>query len=385
MPFFLQHKSPKTERTTPSIQIPMMRPLPVLVPALLTCCVLWSLWPQCTAFMVTDVEHPEPSFASRMELFEHVLLNDDRWLQVLKEKVKVDKIRVRYEETNNNKKVLNDHFRLVEEGLKETTALAVLQKLMNQCPWSGTCVNYTASVLSNAFTCHTYNNIAFVLSRVKKVDTTARNNMEENIKHDKLDEMLEDVRMTFVVFMDKLAVVDGGLKVLSNGLYDYDSGDEQGSDLVQINVLEALLKEVDDKLAKNCHKTSEEEIMWYMKQCYTAQIGEYQSLDAALTDFNNLINCMIEIYDLFNVQTMPIETWLRVLEYRVPISKNINLFVNDKAFERTRESGMSERLRAAIVQSRTEESMIEKKHKKMTKKKKKLEKIQKLKKTQSSS
>ncbi|CAH1716225.1 unnamed protein product [Aphis gossypii] len=355
----------------------MMRPLPVLVPALLACCVPWSLWPRCTAFMVTDVEHPEPSFASRMELFEHVLLNDDRWFQVLKEKVNVDKVRVRYEETDNNKKVLDDHFRLVEEGLKETTALAVLQKLMDQCPWSGTCVNYTASVLSNAFTCHTYNNMAFVLSRLKEVDTTARNNMEVGTKHERLDDMLEDVRMTFEVFMDKMAVVDGDLKVLSSGLYDYDSGHEEGSDIVQINVLEALLKEVDEKLADDCHKTSEEEIIGYMKQCYTAQIGEHQSLDAALTDFNNLISCVIEIYDLFNVQTMPMETWLRVLEYRVPISKKINLFVDDKAYERTRESAMSERLKAAIKQARTEESEEQAALKKIKKKEKKEEKLKK--------
>lgn len=363
----------------------MMRPLPVLVPALLACCVPWSLWPRCTAFMVTDVEHPEPTFASRMELFEHVLLNDAQWLQVLKEKVKVDKVRVPYEETDNNKKVLDVYFRLVEEGLKETTALTVLQKLMDQCPWSGTCVNYTASVLSNAFTCHTYNNMSFVLSRVKKVDTIARNQMEVSSKHDKLDELLEDVRMTFVVFMDKMAVVDGDLKVLSTGLYDYDSGDEQGSDIVQINLLEALLTEVDQKLAEDCHKTSEEEMIDNMKQCYTVQTGDDQSLSTALTDFNNLINCVIEIYDLFNVQMMPMETWLRVLDYRVPISKNINLYMDDKAFERTRENTMSERLKAAILESRAEESEQEKAIKKRKKKERKLKKKLKLEKEQSSS
>lgn len=353
----------------------MMRPLPVLVPALLACCVPWSLWPRCTASMVTDVEHPEPSFASRMELFEHVLLNDDRWSQVLKEKVKVDKVRVRYEETENNKKVLNDHFRLVEKDVNETTALAVLQKLMNQCPWSGTCVNYTASVLSTAFTCHTYNNISFVLSRVKKVDATARNQMEVGTKHDKLDEMLDDVRMTFEVFMDKMAVVDGDLKVLSAGLYDYDSGDEEGSDIVQINVLEGLLTEVDQKLAEDCYKASEEEVIEYMKQCYTAQIGDDHSLSTALTDFNNLVNCVIQIYDLLNIQTMPMETWLRVLEYRVPISKNINLFVDVKAFERTRENSMSERLKAAILESNAEESKAQKEFKKQQKKRRKLKKL----------
>ncbi|KAF0769158.1 eukaryotic translation initiation factor 3 subunit A-like [Aphis craccivora] len=315
-----------------------MRPLPVLVPVLLACCVQWSLLPRCTASMVTDIEHPEPSFASRMELFEHVLLNDDRWLLVLKEKVRVDKVRVRYEVTENNKNVLDEHFRLVEEGLVETTALDVIQKLMDKCPWSGTCVNYTA----------------FVLSRVKRVDATARKQIE--VGSDKLDVMLDDVRMTFAVFMDNMAVVDGDLKVLSAGLYDYDSGDEESSDIVQINMLGALLTEVEKKLTEECHKTSEIEMIENMEQYYTAQTSDDSSLSTALTDFNNLVNCVIQIYDLLNVQTMPMETWIRVLEYRVPISKNINLFRDVNAFERTRENSISERLKAALEESKKEES-----------------------------
>lgn len=82
---------------------------------------------------------------------------------------------------------------------------------------------------------------------------------------------------------------------------------------------------------------------------------------------------MIQIYDLLNIQTMSMETWIRVLEYKVPISQNINLFIDDVALKRTPENSMSERLKAAILESKSEETEEQKLNKARQKEERKSE------------
>jgi len=98
-----------------------------------------------------------------------------------------------------------------------------------------------------------------------------------------------------------------------------------------------IKEELDIRLERHCYPTPHEEIYQYL--------GEYQSLNASppppdgltpddetlkneLAEFEKIIDCMIDVYDGLDVETMPTETWLEILDYRLPINMEIKFYID---------------------------------------------------------
>ncbi|XP_026812690.1 uncharacterized protein LOC113553521 [Rhopalosiphum maidis] len=358
----------------------MTRPPAVLV--LLLACVSWPSLPRCAARLYTEAEHLEPSFANRLALFEHVLLNDAQWSPVLKQKVKLLEIDLpRFPETVSNSAVV-DRIRPVAKDAEETTPLLVLQNVLEKSPWSGTNVNYAASVLSAGFTCFTYNNVSFLITQINEINEVAHSEEKLKSKHEEINRMLDDVRMTFVVFMDMVAAVDGDLDEFVKGLYDYDSADEDGSDITQLNVLKFLKEDVDKDFAKRCNVVASSDGD-YLSKCNIQNTPSDEAasmLEQKMARFDKIVNCMIDVYDGLDVEAMPMDTWIRILEYNIPISKQIKFFIDDTPMVRSSEGTRTKRFIKALQLASKEETPEEKKEKKEKKKKKKKKKSKKQKK-----
>ncbi|XP_003242025.1 uncharacterized protein LOC100572792 [Acyrthosiphon pisum] len=382
----------------------MTRP-PTAVLMLLSCVIPMSPWPGFTVVTGTWIGHPESPFADRMALFEHVLMNDTRWLPVLKQRIKLSVLSLpRYRMTESYNDVLK-RVQLVDPNDKEDPeVLDVIKELMDKTPWSGTNVNFTAYALSTGVTCFTYNNVSFVLSLIvnrigmltRKMmgnnddDGKGKNKVDENVDGnssdskvgessdkplDKVDDAMDDVRMMFAVLVDKVAAVQGELSFFATGLYDYDGAKNKDDDLILLRMLELIKQEVDIRLERNCHPTPHTEIYQYL--------GEYESLNNSptppeelapndetleneLIEFEKIIDCMIDVYDGLGVETMPMETWLPIIDYRIPISMNIKFYINNVLKVQSDETG-SDRLKSVTNQEKKEGK---KKKKKKSKKKK---------------
>ncbi|XP_060841467.1 uncharacterized protein LOC132922135 [Rhopalosiphum padi] len=341
---------------------------------LLLACVSWPSLPRCTARLYTEAEHPEPTFADRLALFEHVLLNDAQWSPVLGQKVILSEIDLpQFPETVSNSAVV-DRIRPVPKDAAETTPLLVLRNVLEKSRWSGTNVNYAASVLSAAFTCFTYSNVSFLVSQINEINEVAHAEQQLVSKHENINRMLDDVRMTIVVLMGKVAAVDGDLNEYVKGLYDYDSADEDGSDITQFNVLKLFKDDVDKELTKKCTAVDSSDGD-YLSRCNIQNTppGEpapESVLDQKMVRFDKIVNCMIDVYNELDVEAMPMATWIRILEYSIPIGKQINFFI-DTPMVRSPEGTRTERFRKALQLASEEETAEEKKKKKEEKKKKK--------------
>ncbi|CAI6369079.1 unnamed protein product [Macrosiphum euphorbiae] len=391
----------------------MTRP-PAAVLVLLSCVIRMSPWPGFTVVTGTWVGHPESPFADRMALFEHVLMNDDRWSQVLKQKIKLSVLSLpRYHMTESYKEILNRVQLVDPKDTRDHTVMYVIQQLMEKTPWSGTNVNFTAYALSTGITCFTYNNVSFVLSLIvnrigmlaRKMRKSMENNdddgkdkkkVEENADGngsdsengepsdkplDKVDDAMDDVRMTLAVLVDKVAALEGELAFFATSLYDYDGAERTEDDLILLRVLEMIKEEVDVRLERHCHPTPHSDIYTYL--------GKYQSLNKSppppeelapndetlkneLIEFEKIIDCMLDVYDGLDVETMPMETWLPILDYRLPVSMDIKFYIDGvlKVPIKPEETG-SDRLKGAAKKEKKDGAKPRKKKSKKKNKGKK--------------
>ncbi|XP_022169724.1 uncharacterized protein LOC111033342 [Myzus persicae] len=367
----------------------MTRP-PTAVLFLLSCVISMSPGPRFTVVTASWVGHPESPYANRMALFKHVLLNDAQWSPVLKQKVKLSGLSLpKYRRTEFNGKVLDQIQLVAKDDGQNLTAMTVLQTLMDKTPWSGTNVNYTAYVLSTSVMCFTYNNVRFLLSQVidrvgmlarkiwktdiNKDDTKDKKEEEEEDKssdvksqdpvdegiEDKVDDALEDLRMTLGILVDKVAAVDGELAFFTTGLYDLDGAEK--TDFGIFDVFEMMRTEVNERLERHCHITPIEDVYEYLSKYETLNVsptppGELtpneDTLKLELNEFSKIIDSMIDVYDGLNVETLPMETWILILDYRLPISMNIKFYIDGyekNTVEQTPKTEMSERLGEAII------------------------------------
>ncbi|XP_060880123.1 uncharacterized protein LOC132952026 [Metopolophium dirhodum] len=394
----------------------MTRP-PTAVLFLLSCVIPMSPWPGFTVVKGTWVGHPESPFADRMALFEHVLLNDARWSPVLKQMVKLSVLSLpRYRMTESYNEVLNRVQLVDPNDTQDHTVIYVIQQLMEKTPWSGTNANFAAYALSTGVTCFTYNNVSFVLSLVvnrigmlarkmrepvknkeddgkdkKKVDENVAGNSSDSEDGkpsdkplDKVDDAMDDVRMTLAVLVDKVAAVEGELAFFATSLYDYDGAEKTDNDLILLRILEMIKEEVDIRLGRHCHPTPHTEIYQYL--------GEYESLNNSppppeeltpndetleneLIEFGKIIDSMIDVYDGLDVETMPMETWLQILDYRLPISMDIKFYIDGMLKVPIKpDETWSDRLKGATKKENNEGNGKKKKKKQKTKNKNKQKK-----------
>jgi len=181
------------------------------------------------------------------------------------------------------------------------------------------------------------------------------------------------------VLVDKVAAVEGELAFFASALYDYDGAEKANNDLILLKVLEMIKEEVDIRLERHCHPTLHAEIYQYL--------GEYQSLNNSplppeelaandetlnneLIEFEKIIDCMIDVYDGLNVETMPMETWLPILDYKLPISMDIKFYIDGvlKVPIKPTVVSLSDRLNSATNQVKQKGKKKKKKNKKKKKK-----------------
>jgi len=265
---------------------------------------------------------------------------------VLKQRVKLTELNLpRYIKTSSNEEVLNQ-IQLVDED-EHPTFMKVLKNLMEKSPWLGSNVNYTAYALSTAVTCFTYNNLSFVLSLlVNRIGKLAGKNNEGDtivikdseaagILDNKIDKALGDVRMTLAVFVDKVAAVEGELELFATGLWDYEKTKNKNDEHIKMfKGFEKIKKKVDEKINHNCYLTPPEEIYRYLGKYGSLNnsppspdelASDDETLKSELAEFDKIIDCMLHVYDGLDVETMPMKTWLQILDYRLPISMKIKV------------------------------------------------------------
>jgi len=345
------------------------------------------------------VELPGSPFADRMALFQHVLLNDAQWSPVLKQKVKLSAFSPpMYARFNSNDEDVDKIELMTVNDDQHPTAMYVIQKLMDSSSLrSGTNVNFTSYVLGTAVSCFTYNNVSFVLMLLvdrigmlvhnigyfknkeekeedKKEEVKEKENKKKNKNKNKkkkkkkkkkknmtikelIDETLDDVRMTFEVFVDKVAAVDGELAFFANALHDYDDAKRKNDDLLLFNVLEMVKKEVDKRLDEYCYLTPHTEVYEYLGMYATLDVSapspdkltpDDSTLRRELDEFQKVINCMLDVYDGLDVETMSMKTWIQILQYDMPINMAIKLYTDDKNEKPNPDEVMSERLKEVI-------------------------------------
>lgn len=328
----------------------MMHP-PAVVIVLLSCAILNLPGSRFTVVTGLWVGHPESPFADRMALFEHVLLNDDQWSPVLNQVIKLSSLTMpRYHLPESYIEVLNRVQLVDPKDTKDHTVMFVIQQLMKKTPWSGTNANFTAYALSTGVTCFMYKNLSFVLDRfvnrisflakkIAKIEGKKPSNEDGNFSDEvsnMVDNALYAVHMMLLVLMDKVAAVEGELIFFSLMLYDYDTADETNDKFILLKVFKMILEDVNKMLKKHCGDTEDKTIYEYL--------GKYESLNDSPTppdkleinketltcevdEFKKIINSMIEVYHGLDVETMPMETWIQILDYKLPVSLEIKLFI----------------------------------------------------------
>jgi len=331
------------------------------------------------------VEHSESPFADQMALFQHILRNDAQWSLVLKQKVKLSNLSPpMYARFNSNDEDVKKIELMTNNDDQNPTAMYVLQKLMGNSLRSGSNVNFTSFVLKTAVTCFTYNNLSFMLtlldridiSTIKIVDSAIQNDEKNNNNekpnnnnekksddmsiNDLINKTLVDVRMIFEVFIDKLAAVDGELAFFTTALYDYYGAKKTNDNHILFNVLKLVKKEVEMKIDKYCHLTHTE-IFEYLKKDANlvvskpppdASKSDELLIRCQLEEFQKVIDCILDVYDKLNIETMPMVTWMQILYYRIPLEMGIQLYIHNE--DKNPNPPMTDRLKEAMKKGQEE-------------------------------
>lgn len=271
-------------------------------------------------------DSPDAKVSGNLSLLEFVVQNDDDWLLVFNQKIKLT-----YEnlppyhgiDVDNDTKT---KLRLLDEGVIEIAPLSLIQKVLKDFAWLGSYVEYASYVLHTAFMCTTFELVLLQMDLVLMLDKLYVG-VEGEIDDD-TRALTDEAWLTLAVFMDKLTAVKSGVDMMADLSYQYTKvAVVKRKD--QVYVLGLMKKEIESIVDGQCYRMETSEIHGHfgIRDDFEKLNGTEPTKDMIVDTFNRASVGIMEMYNGLNVKTMAFENWEQILDFQIPIKKNINLYL----------------------------------------------------------
>lgn len=275
------------------------------------------------------VRYENEEISKKLELINFVLDNDDRFLMVLHEKVKVDDIF--YPQYHTKEEVdlkTYEKLKLLDFEVTMISPYSIMKSVANNYSWFGSHIQFAANTFSRAFMCFSFKNVLLTLEMIQAMD-------EQFVKDDiRKSSILEDKSVfrsalsSLTMLMATLATMHSELQDLADLVFEYVEITLSSQDCMFIDIRK-FRKIINNKINCGCEEFDRNQFFKTLGLNDESKISYTEATPEEINiQFNTFINKLEAIYEGFNVKLMPITIWQQVLNYKFPSSLNVNMHLN---------------------------------------------------------